>query len=381
MRYLLTCAGTAGHINPAIAVADAMKRADPEAEFLFIGSGRELENRLIPAAGYPVENISVSGLERSVGLKALGGHVKTVLRRVKGSRQAASILRRFRPDAVIGTGGYVCFPVLKAAHRRRIPCYIHESNATPGLTTRLLAETADRIFTAFPGVESSYRKPERVMFMGTPVRGGFSELTQREARERLGIDEEKLVVSFWGSLGASQCNRCTAEAIVLNEKDPKYRLIHATGKDGYGAFRDLLASLGADPDRLLHAEVRPYIDDMPVVMQAADLILCRAGASTLAELTATGKPAVLIPSPYVTDNHQEKNAMQLVNAGAAVMLRENECSGELLYGTVERLLADEDGLQKMSSCGRAMGVPDSAERIADLVMGDMKARKEGRTGG
>lgn len=381
MRYLLTCAGTAGHINPAIAVADALKRADPGAEFLFIGSGRELENRLIPAAGYSVENISVSGLERSVGLKALSGHVKTVLRLVKGSRQAASVLRRFRPDAVIGTGGYVCFPVLKAAHRRGIPCYIHESNAAPGLTTRLLADTADRIFTAFPGVEASYRKPDRVMFMGTPVRGGFSELTQREARERLGVGEERLVVSFWGSLGASQCNRCTAEAIVLNEKDPKYRLIHATGKDGYGAFRDLLASLGADPDRLLHAEVRPYIDDMPVVMQAADLILCRAGASTLAELTATGKPAVLVPSPYVTDNHQEKNAMQLVKAGAAVMLRESECSGELLYSTVERLLADDSGLQRMSSCGHAMGVPDSAERIADLVMGDLTVRKEGRTGG
>ena len=381
MRYLLTCAGTAGHINPAIAVADALKRADPGAEFLFIGSGRELENRLIPAAGYSVENISVSGLERSVGLKALSGHVKTVLRLVKGSRQAASVLRRFRPDAVIGTGGYVCFPVLKAAHRRGIPCYIHESNAVPGLTTRLLADTADRIFTAFPGVEASYRKPDRVMFMGTPVRGGFSELTQREARERLGVGEERLVVSFWGSLGASQCNRCTAEAIVLNEKDPKYRLIHATGKDGYGAFRNLLASLGADPDRLLHAEVRPYIDDMPVVMQAADLILCRAGASTLAELTATGKPAVLVPSPYVTDNHQEKNAMQLVKAGAAVMLRESECSGELLYSTVERLLADDSGLQRMSSCGHAMGVPDSAERIADLVMGDLTVRKEGRTGG
>ena len=372
MKYLLTCAGTAGHINPAIAVADALKRADSGAEFLFVGSGRELENRLIPAAGYPVENITVSGLERTVGLRALGGHVKTVFRLMKGSRQASSILRKFRPDAVIGTGGYVCFPVLKAAHRRRIPCYIHESNAVPGLTTRLLTDTADRIFTAFPGVESSYRKPDRVVFMGTPVRGGFSEMTKQEARERLGIGEEKLVVSFWGSLGASQCNRCTAEAIVLNEKDPKYRIIHATGQDGYGAFRDLLSSLGTEPDGLRYADVRPYIDDMPVVMQAADLILCRAGASTLAELTATGKPAVLIPSPYVTDNHQEKNALQLVKAGAAVMLREDECSGELLHSTVEQLLADDGRLNGMSACGRAMGVPDSAERIVDCVMRDLK---------
>ena len=373
MKYLLTCAGTAGHINPAIAVADALKRADPAAEFLFIGSGRELENRLIPAAGYPVENITVSGLERAVGLKALGGHVKTVYRVVKGSRQAAAILRRYRPDAVIGTGGYVCFPVLKAAHRRGIPCYIHESNAVPGLTTRLLADTADRIFTAFPGVEASYRKPDRVLFMGTPVRGGFSKMTKREARDILGVGDEKLVVSFWGSLGASRCNRCTAEAVVLNERARKYRLIHATGQDGYDDFRGMLSELGADPDSLCRADVRPYIDDMPVVMQAADLILCRAGASTLAELTATGKPAVLIPSPYVTDNHQEKNALQLVNAGAAVMLREDECSGELLHATVERLLSDEEGLQRMSSCGRAMGVPDSAERIAERVLNDLKA--------
>ncbi len=373
MKYLMTCAGTAGHINPAIAVADALKRADPAAEFLFIGSGRELENRLIPAAGYPVENITVSGLERSVGLKALGGHVKTVLRVLKGSRQAAAILRGFRPDAVIGTGGYVCFPVLKAAHRRGVPCYIHESNALPGLTTRLLADTADRIFTAFPGVETSYRKPERVLFMGTPVRGGFSAMTKQEARQRIGVSDEKLVVSFWGSLGASRCNRCTAEAVVLNEQRPICRLIHATGQDGYADFRDLLSSLGADPDGLRQADVRPYIDDMPVVMQAADLILCRAGASTLAELTATGKPAILIPSPYVTDNHQEKNALQLVNAGAAVMLREDECTGELLYATVERLLADDDALRNMSACGFAMGVPDSAERIAECVLSDLKA--------
>ena len=373
MRFLLTCAGTAGHINPAIAVADALKRADPEAEFLFVGSGRELENRLIPAAGYPVKNITVSGLERRVGLRAMADHAKTVLRLVKGSRQAGAILRGFRPDAVIGTGGYVCFPVLRAAHRRGIPCYIHESNAVPGLTTRLLTGTADRIFTAFPGVEAAYRDPEKVLFIGTPVRGGVSELTKEEARKRLGIGEEKLVASFWGSLGASLCNRCTAEAVVINERDPKYRLIHATGRDGYDDFRELLASLGADPDALRQSDVRPYIDNMPEVMQAADLILCRAGASTLAELTATGKPAVLVPSPYVTDNHQEKNAMQLVNAGAAVMLRENECTGETLHETVARLLADESELQRMSDSGRSMGVPDSADRIADCVLKDLRS--------
>ena len=372
MRFLLTCAGTAGHINPAIAVADALKRADPDAEFLFVGSGRELENRLIPAAGYPVENITVSGLERTVGLRALGGHVKTAVRLVKGSRQASALLRRFRPDAVIGTGGYVCFPVLRAAHRRGIPCYLHESNAVPGLTTRLLASTADRIFTAFPGVESAYRDPARVTFVGTPVRGGFSELSKPEARRRIGVGGEKLVVSFWGSLGASRCNQCTAEAVVMNEQTPEYLLIHATGQDGYEDFREKLTSLGADPDDLRQADVRPYIDNMPEVMQAADLILCRAGASTLAELTATGKPAVLIPSPYVTDNHQEKNALQLVSAGAAVMLKESECTGRILHETVVGLLADEDGLRRMSANGLAMGVADSADRIAACVLKDLK---------
>ena len=375
MRFLLTCAGTAGHINPAIAVADALKRAVPEAEFLFIGSGREMENRLIPAAGYEIRNIRVTGLERSLGLRSAVSRIQTVRNLIRGRREAGKILREFRPDAVIGTGGYVCFPVLRSAKAQKIPCFLHESNAVPGLTTKLLTGTADRIFTAFPGTESSYRKPEKVTFAGTPVRSGFISMTKEEARRQKGWDDGNVVVSFWGSLGASVCNQCTAEAIVLNEREGRYRLIHATGEDGYGAFRDALSGRGLDPDGLKYAEVKPYIHDMPVVMQAADLVLCRSGASTLAELTAIGKPAVLIPSPYVTDNHQEKNAKRLTETGGAVMLREADCTGGLLHETVAGLLADGERLARMSENIRSAGVPDSADRITRCILDLLDAGK------
>ena len=375
MRFLLTCAGTAGHINPAIAVADALKRAVPDAEFLFIGSGREMENRLIPAAGYEIRNIRVTGLERSLGLRAAVSRVRTVRNLIRGRREAGKILREFRPDAVIGTGGYVCFSVLRSAKAKGIPCFIHESNAVPGLTTKLLTGTADRIFTAFPGTESFYRKPEKVTFAGTPVRSGFISMTKEEARRQKGWDDGNVVVSFWGSLGASVCNRCTAEAIALNEREGRYRLIHATGEDGYGAFLESLSGLGLDPDGLEFAEVKPYIHDMPVVMQAADLVMCRSGASTLAELTAIGKPAVLIPSPYVTDNHQEKNAKRLTDTGGAVMLREADCTGRLLHETVTGLLADGERLARMSENIRSAGVPDSADRITRCILGLLDAGK------
>ncbi|MCQ2452934.1 MAG: UDP-N-acetylglucosamine--N-acetylmuramyl-(pentapeptide) pyrophosphoryl-undecaprenol N-acetylglucosamine transferase, partial [Oscillospiraceae bacterium] len=255
------------------------------------------------------------------------------------------------------------------AHAKKRPCFRHESNAVPGLTTKLLNQTADTIFVAFPGVEKAYKHPERVVFAGTPVRAGFSAMTQEEAKESLGLSGKKLVVSFWGSLGARICNQCSAEAIALNEANPQYVQIHATGggNAGYQSFLQLLGDRGIDKEGCRVSDIRPYIDNMPVVMRAADLVLCRSGASTLGELTAIGKPSVLIPSPYVTDNHQEKNALRLQEGGGAVMLKETDCTGQLLHETVSKLLSDETKLADMSRAVAALGVPDSAERIADYI--------------
>lgn len=308
MRFLMTCAGTAGHINPAIAIAEKLKELMPDSEFLFIGSGREMENRLIPMAGFDIKNIKSTGFERGFGLYQLKSHCIMVKNLIAGSFQAKKILREFKPDAVIGTGGYVCFPVISNAVKMNIPSFIHESNAIPGLATRLLDGKADRIMVAFPDLESLYKNPDRIVFTGTPIRGDFSGLTKEQAKEKLGLSGKKVVVSFWGSLGAEKMNGATADFIKQNNDTNAFYHIHATGggTEGFENMKKLLRDRGVDPDKMTNTDLRPYIDDMPVVMTAADIVMCRSGASTLGELTAIGKPCVLVPSPYVADNHQEK---------------------------------------------------------------------------
>ena len=370
MRFLITCAGTAGHINPALAIAGKIKELMPDSEFLFIGSGREMENRLIPMDGYKIVNIKSTGFQRKINAENILLNIKAVAHIVVGTSQAKKIIREFKPDAAIGTGGYVCYPVLTAAHKMGIPTFIHESNAIPGLTTKLLQTTVDKIMVAFPGLEKHYKDPSRVVFTGTPVRGGFDGVTKEQARGKLGIWDKPLVVSFWGSLGASRLTKATAEFIAKNNEAGAFRHIHATGggEAGMEAMCAALKELGVDSDKLKYTELRPYIDDMPVVMTASDMVMCRSGASTLGELTAIGKPSLLVPSPYVTDNHQEKNARTLENGGGALVVTEAECTGSVLFDKVSSLVSDSDSLNKMSESVKAMGVPDCAKKIVDIIL-------------
>jgi len=369
MRFLFVCGGTAGHINPALAIAGELRKRMPDAEFLFVGSGRELENRLIPQAGFKMTNISAGGFSREKSLAGLKKNIVSARRLIAGTAQAGRILREFRPDAAIGTGGYVCYPVLKKAASRGIPTLVHESNAVPGLTTKLLSSTVDRVLTAFPGMEKLYRRPERVVMTGTPVRSGFSAKPKDSLRRELGLPEGPVVVSFWGSLGASRMNEIMADFIAMNAKKNAFYSIHATGggEEGVEKMKAALRGRGLS-DLPANLDLRPYIDDMPAVMSACDLVLCRAGASTLGELTTIGKPAVLVPSPNVTDNHQEKNAAALASAGGAVMIRESECTAEGLFETVRELLSDEGRLASMSDKLKSMGSADASARIADMIL-------------
>jgi len=370
MKFLFVCGGTAGHINPALAIAGELRNMLPDAEFLFIGSGRQLENRLVPQAGFKIENISSGGFTRGLSLGGIAANLKSAAKLLLGMHQASQIVRKFKPDAVIGTGGYVCYPVLSAAAGMGIPTVIHESNAIPGMTTKLVSGKVDKVMVSFPGMERMFKKPERVVFTGTPVRQGFFSKENDETKSIIGSSDRPLVVSFWGSLGAEHMNEIMADFIKLNTQNGAFTHIHATGNGeaGVRAMRRALAERGITeiPELL---DLRPYIDDMPAVMSAADLVLCRAGASTLGELTAIGKPAVLVPSPNVTDNHQEKNARALEETGGAVMLREQDCTGQLLYGTVSELVSDPATLRQMSEKLKVMGTMDSAEKIAGIILG------------
>ena len=369
MKFLFTCGGTAGHINPALAVAGAIKAAKPDSEFLFIGAEGRMETDLVPRAGYEIRTVRITNIHRGFSAEDIKHNLNTLKNVVTSTGEAKKIIREFQPDAVVGTGGFVCYPVLKAAHALGIPTAVHESNAVPGLTTKMLEGSVDAIMVGFEESRANYKHPERVVVTGTPVRGEFLNADKLAARRALGLPEDKpLVASVWGSLGAGHMNEIMTDFIVRACANPFFGLIHSTGKAWYKKMTETLEREKPGYEKL-GMDVREYIYDMPLVMAAADLVMCRAGASTLAELTAMGKPAVLIPSPNVTNNHQEKNARVLSEAGGAKLLLEPEFTADSLLGLVSELLHHPETLEDMSAKMRALGLPDATNRIAGIVLG------------
>ena len=375
MNFLFACAGTAGHINPALAIAEEARRTVPAAKVLFIGADRELEKKLIPQAGFHLVNIKMSGLRRDISPESIRYNMNTARNLATAGIKAEKLISRFKPDAVIGTGGYICYPILKKAAQMGIPTVVHESNAVPGLTTKLLSAYVDRVLVSFPRLDESYRRPERVILTGTPVRGGFCAGVGPE--EKPVPCDKPLVVSFWGSLGAERMNEVMAEFTKLNISAGAFYQIHAAGKNGgVEIMKNKLKKLGA-PDQLPQGvQLVEYVNNMQIVMSSADIVICRAGGSTIAELTAIGKPAILIPSPYVTNDQQMENAMQIVDAGGAVMLKEKECTGEALFDTVSSLLEDKQRLENMVAAQKTFGVPDAAQKITKIIMELCKEKKE-----
>lgn len=369
MKFMFVCGGTAGHIYPAVAVADYLREKFPEAEFLFVGVEDSMETELVPREGYPIKTLLVSGLRRSLSPKNIMYNLRSLCRTEMAAMKSKRIIREFAPDAVLGTGGYVCYPVIRAAKALGVPALIHESNAFPGLTTKMLEKYADRIMVGFEESRSYYSEPEKISVTGTPVRSGFVKLSREEAKREIGYtDTRPLVLSFWGSLGASRMNEYTAEIIAMNEKEGAFRHIHATGGGEEGAQRMAALLREQGVDELRYTEVRPFIYNMPVLMAAADVVMCRSGASTLAELTATGTPTVQVPSKNVTNNHQEKNARLLERQGGAIVITEAECSAGKIYSTLRDCANDSDKLGKMARAMAGMGRPDAVERIAETVL-------------
>ena len=375
MRFVLTCGGTAGHINPALAVAGRLRELMPDCDILFIGAEGKMETELVPREGYKIEALKITNISREHSLEALRHNIDTLKNVAVSTRDAKRILRAFKPDIVIGTGGYVCYPVLTAAHELGIPTAVHESNAVPGLTTKLLAERVDRVMVGFADSREAYHHPEKVEVTGTPVRGEFAAYSKALAKKELGLDiDEPLVVSVWGSLGAAHMNRVMGELITLLGARREFRLIHSAGSMYFDGFMKKLEEAAPDFAKL-GADVRKYIYDMPRVMAAADLILCRAGASTLSELAYMGKPVIIVPSPNVANNHQEKNARVLERAGGAKVLLEGEFDAQTLLNTVRALLDDKAALEAMSASMRSLAVPDATDRICDIILSLPEKRK------
>ncbi len=359
MKVLFTCGGTGGHIYPAIAIADKIKRRHPDARILFVGTESGMENTLVPAAGYDLERIAARGLDR----RRLLNNLKTFRDMLRGSAQIRAILKQFQPDRVIGTGGYVTAPVIREAAKQGIPTYIHEQNALPGVANRMLERYTKKTFISFPASEKCFRFKEKLVLSGNPVRKDFVLAGIADCRSELGFsDKDFVLLVFGGSLGAQVLNR-EALRLIPALKEGGVRLIFVTGKRYYDEVREEIEKIpGGEAVTLL-----PYADDMPRLLNAADLVISRAVAIALAEITVCGKPSLLIPSPNVTNDHQYHNAKALADAGAAVLIREEELTEErsLFAYYVLKLKNNKEKLNAMSLASAGLGRADAADIIYD----------------
>lgn len=359
MKVLISGGGTAGHINPGIAIAKYIKSKNPGCEILFIGTQKGLETKLVPRENFELKLIKVKGFKRKLSKDTL----LSVKELFQGLHEARVIIREFKPDIVIGTGGYVCGPVVFNAARMRIPTLIHEQNAFPGVTNKLLSRFVDKVAISFKESEKFFKSEKKVVFTGNPIRSEMLNTDRKLAREKFGIERDKsLVVIFGGSRGAETINNTVSELISLHKKEDNFHILFATGEAQYDK---IISKLGDIESKYI--KVVPYIYDMADVMAASDLVVGRAGAITLSELTALGIPSILIPSPYVTANHQEYNARALEKQGAGIVILEKNLNHNILYQQIIDLLEDRDKLENMKNSAKKMGIINASEKIYDII--------------
>ena len=370
MNVIFTCGGTGGHIYPAIAVAKLLRSRKPDCNILFIGAEDGMETKLVPREGFRLETLKISNYQRKFTPAAMWHNVTTLLHMRASLRRAGRLIDEFQPDVIVGTGGYASFPALKMGAKKHIPTAVHESNAVPGLTTRMVERSAQAILVSFEESRAQYSAPERVRVVGTPVREEFLYTDRAKARCAMGIDDDQpLIVSYWGSLGAREMNKKIAQFFACEAADGlPFRHIHACGSFGWRWMPEYVKAQGVELAGQDKIELREFIYDMPQVMAAADLVICRAGAATIAEVAASGTPCIMVPSPNVTDNHQEKNARVLEARGAAAVLREAQCSGQVLYETAKSILSDPARRRAMAMAAAQMAVVDSAEQICETAL-------------
>lgn len=366
MRILIAAGGTAGHINPALAIAGAMQKRHPEAEIHFAGRRGGMEYGLVTKAGYAFHPIEVNGIQRRLTPKNIVRNVVALYHLALSAPRADAILKEVQPDLVIGAGGYVSGPVVRAAAQKGIRTAIHEQNAFPGVTNKLLAKKASLVFAAMPDAVQRLGVPEKTTVTGNPVREEMFCQNRPAARRALGAkDGQIVIISFGGSLGAQVLGERVAVLAKWELANRDFIHIHATGSIEKDDFAVLAAQLGIDHSPKFI--IREYIDNMPQLLAAADLVISRAGALTLAEIAAVGRASVLIPSPNVAENHQYHNAMQLQKLGAAVVVEEKDLTGEGLIEIVDRLTQDPAGLMEMGMKARALAQPDSLQKICDQL--------------
>lgn len=377
MKLYITGGGTGGHVTPGLAIARYFEHKHPDTVIRFAGSERGIENKLVPREGYPLDAIEIIGLSRSLSPKGLAHNVKAAKLAVGAVSKAKKLLQKARPDCVIGCGGYASFAVVKAAQQMGIPTVLLEVNALPGKVTKMLSKKADRVLVCFEQAKELLGGGDKIIVTGSPVRGEIVTADRTRARAKFGLGEaDQLVVSFWGSMGAKYMNEHMAGLLALECKnDVKYHHVHASGSAAREWLPRLAAEKGADLERHSNVKLVEYIYDMDDRLAAADLVVCRAGAATLGELCMLGRPAILVPSPYVAENHQEKNARALEAAGGCTVLLEKDATPEKLYEMIGSMLSDQDSLRRMGHDATKLAAHDASEQIYQQIMQAIAAGK------
>ncbi len=369
LKVLFAGGGTAGHINPALAIAEIIKDQNPDVKFLFAGTPFGMEAKLIPNAGYDFAPIKVKGFQRKLTIKNVGRNIKAAAYLASSSSRAKQIITEFSPDLVIGTGGYVSGPIVRMAAKMGIKTAIHEQNAYPGVTTKLLSKVVDRVMLTVEDASKYLDKDLKYTVTGLPVRKGFSKNIDRaESREKLGLDDSITILSWGGSLGAGAINDTVCDLIAYTQKNNyKINHIHSYGRMGKDSFKVKLVEKGVNLNGNKRLQISEYIDNMDVCTAAADIVICRCGASAIAELENMGRGSILIPSPVVAGNHQYHNGMVLHKAGAAIVVEQKDLTSQWLIDTVNELCKDRNKLDELSLNAKKLCISDTNARIYKVL--------------
>lgn len=368
MKIIFAAGGTGGHINPALASAGEIRERYPDAEILFIGTKTKMESKLVPQAGFDFKTIDISGFYRQLTLENIKRNIGTVFKLMRSSSQAKKIIKDFKPDVVVGFGGYVSGPVVRTAAKLGIKTAIHEQNAFPGITNKALSKLVTQVMLTTEKAEQYLNCKNPPVVTGLPVRGEMLKADRDFCRHQLGVkDDQILILSMGGSLGAETINKAMVKLISENAGNKKLYFLHAMGQ--YGLWvPDKLKENGVDCEKAQNVEIREYISDMEICMPAADIVICRSGASSIAEIQALGKASILIPSPNVAENHQYHNAMALVEKGAAKIIEEKDLTDDKLSELFKSYTEDPAEIEKVSSNAKAMALTDAKKKIADIII-------------
>ena len=362
MKAIIAAAGTAGHINPGIAIANKIKEKEPNSKIIFIGTTRGLENDLVPRAGYELKSIEAYGLSKKISIQ----NIKNMFKTIKGFGEAKKIIKEFKPDIVIGTGGYICGATISAGHSLKIPTLLHESNAFPGKAVKMLAKKTDTILVSFKDAIPRIKHAKNIVYTGTPVKIKKKEYGINEKLsiiKNAGLNETKpIVLVFGGSQGAKKINDAIIE-IIKEKKNKDYQMYWATGPKQYDIIKEELEINDLNINNIENMKIVPYIYNMEEIMNVADVIVSRSGAMTVTEISNIGKPSILVPLPNVSHNHQLYNAKVLENIDAAKIIINDELNGKILNEKIEEIVLSKEKCNKMAKNALKVSTGDAEEKI------------------